>query len=639
MNQTVKKSLIWGGGGLAAVLALVLILPFLIPLDAYKIRIEDAAGHATGRAFRIEGPLRLMLFPRLGVRAQEVTLANVPGGHAAIMASVGGVEISVHVLPLLTGRVAIDRIVLDRPTIALEVDPDGNPNWKFGKKTKPSQTKGTLTLPATTEFEGISIHDGRLTYDNARTGSHRAVEHVNVDVAITKIDLPVAVKGDFAIAERKLEFTAQVATLKTFLGSGTTTLQGSANSDLMQASFKGQMTQDGATDGRISLSSPSLRDLVAWLDAPLPGGGLGGLTLTSRIWNKEKVTRLEDLRVRLDGQSITGGLQIDARGEVPMVDGALNADRLDLNPYLAAEGNHEPEPAQEKGWSRKPISVAILKKFGGTLSISTGALKLRGLHLGKTGLKVENTGGVMTAWLNPISLYGGMGQAQLVVDARGATPAFHNVLQFTNVSLKPFLGDVMGVTSIEGSGALSLDVSSSGNSAYAIMHGLSGKGAIAGANGRFRGVDLGRVARSIQSILGGDATGNLASTEFSTMNGTFTIANGVLSNNDFRLVGPAVQVTGGGRIDIANRGIDFRIEPKAGAAGFSVGVPFRITGSWDHLHYMPDLADIIGGVVDNLKNGRAAFKGLFGGGGQQNNAPQDQKKKKKGNLLDALGIH
>jgi AsmA protein len=634
MNKTLRNILV--GLGTLFVLALVVVLglPFVIPLDSYKGRIETAAGHATGREFRISGPMRVMFFPHLGVRAQQVTLANVPGGRAAIMASVGDIDISVKLLPLLTGRVAVDRIVLDKPTIALEVGPDGNANWKFGQATGKSKT-GTLTLPEGTEFSGLTISDGRITYDNAKTGTHRALEHVNVDVALTTTDKPVSVKGDFALVGRKVEFEARLATLKTFLGSGTTTLQSSARSELMQTSFKGVMAPDGATDGRFQLSTSSFRDLAAWLGEPLPGGGFGAMTLSSRVWNKEKLTRLDDLRVTLDRQNISGHLQVDSRGKVPVLDGALDADHLDFTPYMMS-GPHEAEKA-EQGWSRKPIDVAIVKTFSGRLTVTTGALRMRGLHLGKTALRIDDESGVLTAWLDPITLYGGMGQAQFVVDARGRIPSFHTVLNFRGVALRPFLTDTMGLDSIEGGGALSLDVVASGDSADAIMHTLAGKGSISGANGRVRGVDLGQVTRTVQTFLGSGATGDNASTDFHAMGGSFTIARGVLTNSDFKLNGPVVQMTGNGQLDIGNRTIDLRLKPVAGMAGYSLSVPFRIGGTWDHVRYTPDLAGIIGGVMDSLTHGGEGLKGLFGG--QQQTKQPDGQKKKSNPLKDLFGLH
>jgi AsmA protein len=330
-----------------------------------------------------------------------------------------------------------------------------------------------------------------------------------------------------------------------------------------------------------------------------------------------------------------GGLTLDRRGNIPVIDGNLAIDRLDLNLYLATGDGGErsagPSPA---GWSRSRISLALLKKIDGHLTLDSGTIRLRGLHLGRTTLKLSLASGTLVARLDPIALYGGQGHAELDIDGRGAAPMSRTTLAFSGVSLRPFLNDALGIDSIEGAGALNLSVTAQGNSANTIMHALSGKGFISASHGRFRRVDFGRVARSIQTVLGGGATGEGTATDFHTMGGTFAIASGVLASNDFQLAGPVVQMTGRGQIDIGERTINFRLVPSAAVQGVSVGIPFRVHGSWDHVRYAPDLADIVGGVVQNLESGRAPFKGLFGG------RDKNGKKKNVGDTLkDMFGLH
>jgi AsmA protein len=631
MNKTLRNALI----AAATVVVLILALPFLVPMDAYRGRIETAAERATGRTMKIEGPLRLMLFPHLGLRAHSVTLANLPGGRAMAMAQVGDIRLSVRVLPLLTGHIALDKIVLDEPVIALEVDAAGNANWQFAKPKKEGGEQSSVSLPSGAEFSGLEIRDGRITYDNAKTGTHRSADHVNAEVAITRIDRPASLDGDLTIGEHKIGFRARVATLKTLLGSGTTALDLSAGSDLMHTSFKGLLKPDGGADGTFKLDTGSFRTLAAVFGETLPGKGLNALSLESRISSSGKMTRLDPVRLTLDGQHMRGGLTIDRRGKVPVIDGALSIDRLDLNPYLAPGngGGRSAAPATS-GWSRSRISLALLKKIDGRLTLDSGSIRLRALHFGRTTLKLSLAGGTLAARLDPIALYGGQGHAELDVDNRGAVSVSRTSLAFNGVSLRPFLNDALGIDSIEGVGALNLSVTSYGDSANAIMHALSGKGSISASHGRFRRVDFGRVARSIQTVLGGGATGEGAATDFHSMGGTFVIGNGVLASNDFRLAGPVVQMSGRGQIDIGERTINFRLVPSAAVQDVSVGIPFRVHGSWDHVHYAPDLADIIGGVVQNLETGRAPFKGLFGG------RDKNGKKKNVGDALkDLFGLH
>ena len=615
MNKTLRRILLITGTTVATVAVLAVVLPFVVPLDAYRGRIETAAAGATGRSFKIDGPLRLTFFPHFGVRAKEVTLANVPGGRAAVMVAVGDIDLAVKVLPLLSGRVALDKIVLDQPTIALEVDKGGNPNWKFGKETQDTagqKKKGTLTLPAGTEFSGIEITDGKVTYDNAKTGTHRALEHVNIAVDITTAEQPIAATGEVTLADKKLTFAAKLATLKTFLGSGTTHFELTADAELMHAAVKGQMLPDGTAQGTINLTSPSFRDLAGWFGTPLPAGGLGALALSARIENKDKVTQLDDLKVVLDGQTMTGNLTIDAQAKLPHLRGALDIDHLDLNPYLSGGKAAGPAQPKEAGWSNKPISLSLIKEFNAEIALTTGSLRAQGLHLGRTALRLVDGNGLLMVWLDHVNLYGGSGSAWLWIDVRGRVPQFANTLTFQSVQLKPLLKDALNLDTIEGTAALTLDIKMAGASPNAILHSLSGKGTIVGANGRFRGVDLGAVARTVKLAIGGDATGDNSVTTFDTMGAAFGLGQGVLTTNDFHLTGPVVQVTGKGAIDIGNRRIDFHIKPSAGVAEFRVGVPFLIKGSWDKLSYTADVGAIVGGVMDSLKNGGSALKNLFG---------------------------
>ncbi|MDE2111625.1 MAG: AsmA family protein [Alphaproteobacteria bacterium] len=637
MNKALRYSLI----AIAAVVAVVVLLPFLVPVDAYRGRIESAAETATGRALRIEGPMRLMIFPQFGLKAEKVTFANMPGGRAAAMASVGDIKLAIHFLPLLTGHVVVDQIILDHPVIALEVNAEGTPNWALGKgETKTSGS--SVTLPMDTQFSGIKITDGRISYTNVKTLTYRAVDHVNATIGITQLDQPVSLDGNLTENSHKIDFDGRIATIKTLLGNGTTALDLSLTSDMMQASFKGLLDPAGTLTGSFKFDTPSLRNMAGWLGEPLPpGGGLGHTSLESRIVSKDKVTTFSGLLLTLDHARMTGHLVIDAHGEVPDLTGALSIDRLDLNPYLLAGAAPQSQHAASSGWSRTPFSFALLKKVDANLSLGVGELRLRNLHLGKTALNLTLAGGALAARLDPITLYNGTGRAELDVDGRGPTPVFHNTLKFDNVALQPFLADTLGIDSIEGIGSLSLAIAAQGTSAYAVMHALSGNGSIMAGQGRIRGVDLGAVARTIQTVLGGGATGATASTDFHDMGGTFVIASGVLANKDFHLSGPVLSMTGAGTIDIGNRTIDFRVVPKAGvsgARGLSIGIPFRITGSWDHVHYAPDMTGVMHGLMQNLESGQAPFKGLFGG---SNKTQPGQKKKKSTEdaLKSIFGIH
>ena len=59
-----------------------------------------------------------------------------------------------------------------------------------------------------------------------------------------------------------------------------------------------------------------------------------------------------------------------------------------------------------------------------------------------------------------------------------------------------------------------------------------------------RGVDMGQVARTVQTILSAGATGHSATTDFDRFGGSFSIQNGMLWNGDLRLDSAFLHMTG-----------------------------------------------------------------------------------------------
>jgi AsmA protein len=124
--------------GLALVVGLLVVGGVVVALrgggldpDAYKPQIEAAVFRATGRHLTIGGQLRIGLFNGPRIKATDVALTNAPGGSRPQMVTVGEVKARVALLPLLAGRIEIDRLELIRPDILLEIDADGQPNWRF----------------------------------------------------------------------------------------------------------------------------------------------------------------------------------------------------------------------------------------------------------------------------------------------------------------------------------------------------------------------------------------------------------------------------------------------------------------------------------------------------------------------------
>ena len=137
---------------LVAVLAMLSFAVGRIPIDAFRSRIETAFDRATGRQLTIGGPIRLTLLPVPGLIADDVSVANLPGGSRPVMAHVRRLAAHVALIPLLEGDVRVVGLTLTDPDILLERLPDGTPNWNFTPRRAVATTPGTPASPRPHRF-------------------------------------------------------------------------------------------------------------------------------------------------------------------------------------------------------------------------------------------------------------------------------------------------------------------------------------------------------------------------------------------------------------------------------------------------------------------------------------------------------
>ncbi|MBD0270631.1 MAG: AsmA family protein [Acetobacteraceae bacterium] len=164
--------------------------------EAQKPRIAAAVEAATGRRLTLAGPVGLKFSFVPTVTLEDVSLANMPGGSRPEMARVGRVEAELALLPLLSRRLELRRVVLRAPDILLETDAEGRPNWAFAptggaEPGAPAAAADAPPVPAA-EAEGgvaasaprpppvsverITVTDGRVAYRDGATGRTRTLE-------------------------------------------------------------------------------------------------------------------------------------------------------------------------------------------------------------------------------------------------------------------------------------------------------------------------------------------------------------------------------------------------------------------------------------------------------------------------------
>ena len=347
---------------LLILLALVVVLigaavavPFLLPMETYKQQIEAQVERATGRALKIEGPLDISLLPRLAMTAEDVRFANVAGSPRPDMVRLKGLQAELKIWPLLRGSVEVDRFVLIEPEFQLEIDAAGRPNWALGAPatgatpqqaqapqqpgTATGQSGGGMRLPITElKLGDIRIQNGTLALSDARSGTERRIEKINLDVDLPDLQSALAAKGSLAYQGKPVELALAVERPLALLQGGSSPLRVTGKGPDLGLTFEGAL-DNAATPhaaGAIDLNVTSIRDLAAWLGAPiaLDVQGLRTFRVSGQVDGVPTRIALNDAKLALDAIEGQGEIAVDLSGQVPQLTGRLDLGAVDLNPYL-----------------------------------------------------------------------------------------------------------------------------------------------------------------------------------------------------------------------------------------------------------------------------------------------------------------
>ena len=185
------------------------------------------------------------------------------------------------------------------------------------------------------------------------------------------------------------------------------------------------------------------------------------------------------------------------------------------------------------------------------------------------------------------------------------------------IRLLPMLQSLADLNMIEGVGAMNINVAGGGQSMHAIMNSLNGSGAMTLNDGALVGYNLAAMVRNIKGAFGGGG-GGAQKTDFSEISGTFDIRQGLLTNADFKFLGPLIRIFGQGDVNLGAQTMAFRLTPKAvstlegqgGAEDVSgLSFPLLVSGPWSNLSIRPDLE---AGIANLLKDPEGAVDALKG---------------------------
>ncbi len=593
---------------IALLFALVVLAPNFVPAAAYKERLETAASEALGRRVTVGDNLSFRLIPRTAFRVDALEIANADGFDGPYLTRVENADLGVKLFALLSGIVEVDRFVLTEPDIYLERAADGRVNWNLAGTaaggTAPDGENGSQpSAPGALKelrLGDVRIVDGRARYADAGAGQRFEATAINLAVILKSLSEPLEVKGEMVFQGAPATVDLVLTTLDDLTAGRAANMKidaalgaASAGADLsLTAPANGSPTYAGP----IRLEAPDLTALAALMDVELADApGFDRLDLAGDVDGNDAGMRLSNAEIGFDEIEAQGALSLDWSGERPRASGVLSTENLDLRPYMPppAETDAEGFPA----WSEAPMDFSSLRNLDADLDVSTDAILLNDLQVGESRLLLKIDRGRMTAEIPELSMYGGQGSGQLVVNARGATPSFAGNFDMGAVNAQPFSRDLLKHDNLLGLGSFTFNFTASGASQAAIMASMDGGGGFDLADGALKGVNIAGIARAAAQLRAGglnpaalaaavaEARGPAQQTDFTEFLSRFTMDDGVVSAPTISLNGPFLAMNGTGSVNLPAQTIDLRLTPRAstaadGQGGQALAVPMRIGGTF-----------------------------------------------------------
>ncbi len=549
--------------------------------NQYKAQVADLVKEKTQRTLTIEGDIRLMLFPRLGVHLGKTRLSEFNSDKD--FAGLDDMRVSLALIPLLTRQVVVDQIRLDGLRANLVRHKDGKTNFDDllgGKEkegaAKPVEPAKAQTPPIKLEVDGVRISKAALVWKDEAGGADYAISDFSLKTGRvapgvpTKFDLAATIRAN----QPKVDVKLQVG--------------GTLAADLENQVF-------AVTGLTVKLNGDAAG--VTGLAAELSGSVAADL---------KKQTAHADLAMKLDESNIKAKFAVaDFAAMRSTFDIAI--DKLNVDKYLPPKKPGETAKAPAGSQPEQPIDFSPIKKLDVAGSVHIGDLTASNVKAQNVTVDVRAKNGRLD--VDPLSanLYQGSVKGTATVDANTNRIGIRQNL--AGISIGPLLRDAIEQDLLEGRGNVALDVTTTGNLVTAMKKALNGTARLELKDGAIKGINLAQSLRNAKALIAGGKReaeqGAVAGekTDFSELTASFDIKNGIAHNGDFLAKSPFLRLTGEGDINLPDSTLNYLAKAAVVASGAGQGgkeaadlkglsVPVRVSGPFTALKYKLEFGSV-----------------------------------------------
>ena len=482
-----------------------------------QIAVEQVRAQ-TGRELMIAGPLELDLFPRVALKAEQVSLSGPADYDGPDLFTAEEFSMSLSLLPLIRGRVETGDIELSGADIALHTDRAGNSTLDglSGEAAEPPPTNEQTERPAVTTG-AIRLNDVNLVVSDASTGDVQRfiVERLQIDRF--RFDQATPFRFEGAVGEPPV---------------------------VQDLRIDGNITVPFG-EGAITVDELSVSALASAIELELEGAILiePGPPLRAE---------LNDGQLWLNDQAYAVDFNYSDSGR-PLVQASLSGDMLDVDALLAGVA-----PSETDTESAAESPLLVFRDMDLNAELDLQAMRISGLTLSDIQARAVAQNGVLT--LDPLSgaLSGGAVNATARVDLNQTPPALQVQPSFELSALDEALAPWGLDTFVSGAGDLNLNLSARGLAPNEILGSLTGQGQYDFRDGAINGINLDGMVEGLaeRNIAAAVTAGVGGRTQFSRFAGPVEINDGTIRLPNIELVSQLLGVSGDVFLNIGDLSLD-----------------------------------------------------------------------------------
>lgn len=195
-----KSKLKWVGIAILAIIVILLVLPFLIPVNSFRPTIEQKASQALGRKVTVGNLSLSILGGSLGM--DDLTISDDPKFSSGPFLTAKEVKVGVELMPLIFSKeLNVTEISIVKPQVVMLKDPSGK--WNFSSiggtsSSAPKSSSGGASSAQSVSVKKLSLENGQITLGNTNSQKRSVYNNVNLtasDVSMNN-NFPVTLSMD-----------------------------------------------------------------------------------------------------------------------------------------------------------------------------------------------------------------------------------------------------------------------------------------------------------------------------------------------------------------------------------------------------------------------------------------------------------